>query len=175
MVFRGEFRLKVSFARMSKVEASKGILEIAFPDGKLELDLGADAEKWALKIKNPKSLMDKLGVKAGQTVTELGVTDPTFRKDLSARIPDFPETPVKDADILFLQLDEPTELHKIEPLKRYWKPDGALWIVSPRGRKDFKDTEVMKGGLDAGLVDVKVSAFNATHTAQKFVFRLKDR
>jgi hypothetical protein len=33
----------------------------------------------------------------------------------------------------------------------------------------------MRGGLDAGLVDVKIAAFSETHTAMKFVFRLKDR
>jgi hypothetical protein len=55
-------------------------------------------------------------------------------------------------------------------------PAGALWLVRPKG----KDTPVTEGAtraaaLAAGLVDVKVAAFSATHTAEKFVIPLAKR
>src|SRR6478672_3365955 len=43
-----------------------------------------------------------------------------------------------------------------------------LWIVRPKGRAGISERAVMAAGKAAGLVDVKVVSFSATHTAQKF-------
>jgi hypothetical protein len=62
-------------------------------------------------------------------------------------------------------------------LKRSLKPDGALWIVRPKGRPEISESAVMQAGKAAGLVDVKVKVvrFSATHAAEKFVMSIKDR
>ena len=39
------------------------------------LEIGDDAERWAAKVRNPPTLVDKLGVKKGARVTVLGVDD----------------------------------------------------------------------------------------------------
>jgi hypothetical protein len=49
------------------------------------------------------------------------------------------------------------------------KPDGALWVIRPKGSKAVSEAEVMSAGKHAGLVDVKVASFSDTHTAEKFV------
>ena len=46
---------------------------------------------------------------------------------------------------------------------------GALWIVYPKGRQEITELQVLDAGRAAGLVDVKVVSFSATHTALKFV------
>ena len=49
------------------------------------------------------------------------------------------------------------------------KRDGMIWTVTPKGKGGIKDTDVMGIGKAAGLVDVKVVSFSATHSANKFV------
>ena len=44
-----------------------------------------------------------------------------------------------------------------------------LWIVYPKGRKEITERQVLDAGRAAGLVDVKVVSFSASHTALKFV------
>jgi hypothetical protein len=60
-------------------------------------------------------------------------------------------------------------------LKRSLKPNGALWVIRPKGRPEITESAVMVAGQAAGLVDVKVVSFSATHTAEKFVIPIKDR
>jgi len=46
---------------------------------------------------------------------------------------------------------------------------GALWIVYPKGKQAIKEQQVLDAGKAAGLVDIKIVSFSATHTALKFV------
>ena len=62
-----------------------------------------------------------------------------------------------------------------EELKRSLKPNGALWVIRPKGRADISEAAVMAAGSAAGLVDVKVVRFSPTHTAEKFVIPLSKR
>ena len=56
---------------------------------------------------------------------------------------------------------------------------GALWLAWPKKasgvRTDINETIVRDEGLRAGLVDVKVTAIDATWGSLKFVRRLRDR
>jgi hypothetical protein len=80
LVFRGDdgLRLKLAFKEMRSVEARDGELRVVYPDGPAVFQLGPEAEKWAQEILHPKSLLDKLGVKAGMRVLVLGVDDEGF-------------------------------------------------------------------------------------------------
>ena len=52
---------------------------------RLALDVGAaNAQKWLEKIRNPKSRADKIGVKAGQRVSVIGVDDAEFVNELTS-------------------------------------------------------------------------------------------
>ena len=57
--------------------------------------------------------------------------------------------------------------------------DGILWISWPKKaakvETDLDENVVRKAGLEAGLVDVKICAVDATWSGLKFVYRLKDR
>ncbi|PYU67269.1 MAG: hypothetical protein DMG49_19320 [Acidobacteria bacterium] len=48
-------------------------------------------------------------------------------------------------------------------------------IVYPKGQKHITENDVLSAGRKAGLKDVKVVGFSATHTALKFVIPLADR
>jgi hypothetical protein len=51
----------------------------------------------------------------------------------------------------------------------------ALWVVYPKGKKDITEIDVISAGRKAGLKDVKVVGFSATHTALKFVLPIEKR
>src|SRR5262245_410159 len=121
-------------------------------------------------------LIDKLGVKPGQRVSVLGVSDEPFWRELRERTDDVSEgEPRPDSDAIVYAALEPADLARLEQLRRCIKPAGMIRVVSPKGRRDFKDTDVMREGLAVGLVDVKVASFNEKLTATKFVIPLAKR
>ena len=170
LIFRGDgLRLKIPFAQIKNLSADGERLTVTTPDGVTAFAIGAKAAAWAEKIRNPKSLIDKLGVKPGHRVVVLGVCDDGFLRDLGARTGDISTRLRKDADIIFLGAGTIDGLARLGTLRDSIKRDGAIWTVTPKGKGGIKDTDVMAAGKSAGLVDVKVAAFSATHSAAKFV------
>jgi len=177
LIFRGaDLRLKIPFRQMTSVEAVDGWLRVQSPDGSAAFHLGPQAARWADKIKNPKSLIDKLGVKPGMRASVLGIRDNNFLRDLKNRTSDISEDkPAKDSDLIFFGAERADALEKLRALSPSLKPDGAIWVVYPKGQKHITESNVFAVGKRAGLVDVKVASFSATHTALKFVIPVKSR
>ena len=172
----GDLRLSIPFKQMSKIAARDSTLSVTFPDGTASFDLGAAASKWAEKIRHPPSRLQKIGVKADWRVSTLGVDDTAFLKELEdasahlsiGRI-------VKDCDAIFFGVTKEAGLTRLEKLKASLKPNGALWIIRPKGRPEISERATMAAGKAAGLVDVKVVGFSPTHTAEKFDVPLAHR
>lgn len=168
--------LKIPFRLIKSVEAADGWLRVVYSEGPAAFHLGAHAAKWAGKIKNPKSLIEKLGVKPGMRVSLLGISDSDFLRDLKSRVGSIAyRKPAQDSDIIFFAAETNAALESLRNLPRLIKPAGAIWIVYPRGRKDITESAVMAAGKRAGLVDIKVAGFSATNTALKFVIPAKNR
>jgi hypothetical protein len=125
-----------------------------------------------------KPLLDRLGVKPGAKVAVVNLDDDGFITLLRGRTRDVvkgkPRTP---CDIVFVGADNPRELvDRLRIVKSWIEPNGAVWAVRPKGpHTTLKDTDAIRSGLDAGLVDNKIASFSDTHGAMRFVFRLKDR
>lgn len=176
LVFRGDFRIAIPFRRIRSLRAHDGKLTIRFPEGTANFELGPQAEKWAEKIKNPKSLLDKLGVKAESKVVVLGVRDEEFLKLLRARLARPAAIRLAGgADIIFFAAESREELKQLTRVKKWLQPAGAIWVVRPKGTPAIKDADVIAAGKAAGLVDVKVAAFSSTHTAEKLVIPVANR
>ena len=176
LLFRGDFRLKIPFGDVKSIDVKRGVMTIAFPGGEAAFDLGPDAEKWAEKIRNPKGLLDKLGVKPGMKVSLLGIEDAGFKKQLRARTDDVTEgRAAKGSDIVFVKMTEAKEAARLEALRAAIKPGGAVWVVWPKGQKAFREDDARNAGPAAGLVDVKVASFSDTLSALKMVIPVKDR
>jgi hypothetical protein len=177
LIFRGsEVQLKIPFRQMTSIAASDGWLSVQSSHGAAAFALGAQAAKWADKIRNPKSLMDKLGVKAGMRASVLGTADAGFRRELASRLSDISDGNVgKDSDLIFLGAEQDEALDRLRDISRALKPNGGIWVVYPKGQKQITEGGVLAAGKRAGLVDVKVASFSATHTALKFVIPLKKR
>lgn len=176
LIFRGgDVRLSVPYTQMSSVEAKDGALRVKFPDGLAVFAVGDVAPKWAQKILNPPSRLDKLGVKAEHTILVLGVDDDGFERELKARGARVSTRLAGEADIIFYGAESRPALNRLQALQKNLKRDGAIWVVRPKGVEAITESDVMKAGKAAGLVDVKVARFSDTHTAEKFVIPVKDR
>jgi hypothetical protein len=166
----GDLKLSIPFRQMSKVSARGGTLSVTFPDGAASFDLGAAAPKWMDKILHPPSRLEKIGVKPEWRASAIGVADTAFLKELEAGIALLSIGRVlKASDAIFYGVTREAELSRLEKLKASLKPDGALWIIRPKGRPEISERATMAAGKAAGLVDVKVVGFSVTHTAEKFV------
>ena len=124
-----------------------------------------------------RSLFDKLGVTADARVALVGEHDDAFVTDLNLRLA-MAATPKPRAkyNLIFVRIDRPADLARIASSAKYLKPDGALWLIHPKGRAASPtDAEVRAVGLDAGLVDNKISAYSDTHTATRYVIPVNRR
>jgi hypothetical protein len=168
LIFRGDVRAKVPFGTLTTIEPGPDGLRLAWPDGDATVDLPeAEAARWADRIRHPPGLLDKLGVKDGSRVAVLDVEDGAFAAELAAR-------PVErvgagPADVVVWGLDEPADLGRLGSLVERIHPDGALWAVWRKGRKELNENHIREAALHGGLVDVKVARFSATHSALKLV------
>jgi hypothetical protein len=184
LLFRGDFRAAIPFKAITKLVVDGADLGVTWPDGTLVLALGApEARKWADKIRNPPSRLDKLGIKAGATVAITAVTDAgeaigldDFVKEAEARgARVVAGKTAKDLDLIFVTATRRSDLRGLAALKKQIRPDGAIWVLRPKGRDEITERDVMAAGKAAGLVDVKVAAFSPTLTAEKFVIPVAAR
>jgi hypothetical protein len=175
LLFRGDFRLKIPLAAIKSVKAADGELRIDSPEGKAVFLLGPLAEKWAHKMLNPKSRLDKLGLKPGATVSILNISDKGFLDEISERLGETSAKPRKNSDCIFLGAESKETLSQIKTLSKPLHKAGAIWVVYPKGQKHITENDVLAAGRKAGLKDVKVVGFSPTHTALKFVIPLAQR
>jgi hypothetical protein len=83
-------------------------------------------------------------------------------------------------DFAMIFLTSQQEMQKQFPrFARRLAPAGMLWVCWPKKTSgvasDLKESDVMRIGLAAGLVDIKVCAVSEVWSGLKFVIRVKDR
>jgi hypothetical protein len=177
LIFRGDTPLKIPFASMKSVEARNGDLLVHVADELLAFEVGEKAAaKWRDKIRHPKSRVQKLGVPAQARVSVIG----DFAKDFLQELANLKclvqsSAAVDDAEWIFVLVESRKDLPAVVKLARKMEGSVGLWVVYPKGRKDITEAGVISTGRKAGLKDVKVVGFSATHTALKFVLPLADR
>lgn len=132
----------------------------------VQLHLGDVAEKWANAIRNPKSRLDKFGLKSGHRYQALGTFDDEFIPELQARAGEPGDAPL---DMVFQRLDAVDDLPKLLFAKTKIAQNGMIWTVWPKGRKEFREDDIRNFALANGLVDVKVASFSAELSALKLV------
>ena len=170
LIFRGGFRLSIPFNQIQAVVAVDGKLRVTHAGDTTVFELGTAAERWAEKIRHPRGLLDKLGVKKNSRASILGVNDRGF-------LPELEKVPITVASgalsgkyaLIFLGTEEPGDLEKLKRLVPYLESNGAIWAIYPKGKAHIKEADILVAGRQAGLVDIKVVSFSDTHTTLKFV------
>jgi hypothetical protein len=170
IIFRGDERLKIPFSSIRGMEARDGELRLKTDEGLVIFELADRAEKWREKIANPKSVVEKVGVKPGERVTVFGKLDGEFLEKLKAQKSAVaPGKIVDGVGWIFFGAETREGLSGVKKIAAKMKGTAALWVVYPKGQKSITETDVIGAGRKAGLKDVKVVGFTATHTALKFV------
>jgi hypothetical protein len=129
-------------------------------------------------LKSTRPLLDKLGVRPDSRVAIAGVDDRSFRLLVEGRAAEVidlapSQLPPDGMDLIFLAADSVDELARIGVLRPALIPNGAIWVVSRKGREaTLRDVEVIDAAISMGLVDNKVVAFSPTHTAARLVIPL---
>jgi hypothetical protein len=170
IVLRGGVRLRVPLAGARDVRAAGGLLTLTHDGQVMALRLGDQAERWARRISQPPSRLDKLGVKPGLRVQAIGLDDdPAFLDEVRERGAVLGARGA--ADLVFFRITSARELARLAPLTRAIEPDGAIWVLWPKGRKELREDDVREAALALTLVDVKVVSFSDVLSGLKLVVR----
>lgn len=176
LIFRGEdIRLSIPYKSVLRLDAREGVLHVTWPGGVVALELGPAAVKWADKIRNPPSRIEKLGIRTGQRVLFVGLRDSTLREEIETSGATVLSRGMEEADVIFVAANERADLERLVTVQKFLKRDGAIWVIRPKGSAAISEADVMKAGKAAGLVDVKVARFSESHTAEKFVIPVAKR
>ena len=119
-------------------------------------------------------LAQKLGVKPGSVVVQLGGPEGLLPADVPAR-----RRLIGDADAVVAFFSERRLLEaRLPALERAIFPDGGLWIAWPKKASgvatDLTEDVLREVCLPRGIVDNKVCAIDETWSGLRFVWR-KDR
>lgn len=176
LIFRGDVSLTVKFSEIFKVEANAGWLDMQTGRGLLLLELGAKAEIWAEKIKNPKALVEKLGIDDKKKVAVVGKLDAALRADLDATGAKIAKSARgKDFDIVFVAASAKKDLEKLPAIREMIRDDGAIWIVYPKGSGALTEREVLTAGRTLQLTDNKQVKVDEVLTSVRFVIPVAQR
>jgi hypothetical protein len=177
LTFRGEARLAIPLAIIAGVNVREGRLHFTAGGRPMVLDLGAAAGKWAKRITQPPSRIEKLGVKAGMRVALVGLDDPALIADIEAHGATLERNArATGLDIVFFGANATADLERLGALGARIQPAGAIWLVRAKGRRaPIAESESMAAAKRAGLVDVKVVSYSDTQTAEKYVIPLAKR
>ena len=177
LLFRSEgIRLRVPLSGATEVEASGGILALKADGHHIRIELGDLATRWCDRIRNPRSRIEKLGVKSGMRVSILGTVDDDLRMEIEEAGATLLGRAARDLDMLFFAVGAKAALSKLESLRGRIRPTGAIWVIHLKGKAaTIKDIDVFAAAKRAGLVDNKSMSFSATHTAERLAIPVKGR
>jgi len=174
LIFRGEVRARVPFRTLTVVEPGPDGLRLVWPDGDAVVDLaesrGGPVGPTASGTRPACSTSWACRTGPGSPSSTLATPDSaTTPSPLELADRDVQRVPAGPADVVVWGLDEAADLARLPSLIKWIQPAGALWAVWAKGRKELNENHIREAALDAGLVDVKVARFSATHSALKLV------
>jgi hypothetical protein len=168
--FRGDTRMRIALRDVSAVSAKDGTLRVEHANGVACFVLGDAAESWAEKIRSPRTLADKLGVKRGMQVAVIDVEDRDILDDLAAKGAELVIGSVpQDVMMVLVRIVRPSQLAALGAMTSRIARNGAIWVVHLRGDASVADTVIFAAARDAGLTYTKVVRFSERDTAEKLV------
>jgi hypothetical protein len=168
--FRGDTRLRIALRDVQAVSAKDGVLRVEHTNGIACFVLGAAADRWAEKIRSPRTLADKLGVKRGMRVAVMDMVDEAVLAELGGSGAELVNGSVPDgAAMVLFRVEQPQALSQLAAMTARIARDGAIWVVHPRGVPAVADTVIFAAAKNAGLTYTKVVRVSDTDTAEKLV------
>lgn len=167
---RGELRQSFPHGDLKKLAANGTRLEFRYAKDEVAIELGKAAASWLGRIQSPRTRMQKLGVALGQRVSVLGRAPADALDELTEALGTAPKKRlVLGADIVLLVCEVPAELARLVDIEAKLAERGAVWVLWPKGRKDFGHDHVVAAGREAGLSITKSMGFSPTLTGLRLV------
>ncbi|MHB1342466.1 MAG: hypothetical protein ACYC77_11180 [Coriobacteriia bacterium] len=130
----------------------------------------------AASVRPAATLADKIGLRPGQRVALVCVTDPdvpAVARDIASATTALHSS--RPFDLVIYQVENVFSLRRIPELAGAMADTGALWVLWPRGVEHVRQTHVQKAGTAAGLVDVKMASVGGRLSGLRFEYRSKLR
>jgi hypothetical protein len=126
-----------------------------------------------------RDILDKLGIKAGYTLTfeNIPLDDPLVQRALE-RAGRPPAIDDEQVDIVLALIDDTNDAAEVmQRWRPRLQPAGGIWLLTyKRGKPGYIDQrELIALGPEVGLVDNKICSVSAEISALRFVIRKKDR
>lgn len=170
IIVRGELARKFPFEAIDGLAAREGWLEFESGGVPAGIELGAKAAEWLEAIRNPRTRIQKLGVDVGMKVCVLGRAEGDAVAELSACLGSAPARRLgKDVDVVLLFAAEREELARLGEIEPALAAGGAVWVLWPKGRKDFAHEDVVAGAKRAGLTQTRSMGFSGVLTGLRLV------
>lgn len=171
ILFRGEGeRVVIDIKNIVRAVAEDGTLKIAVGDVEYRFEIGRSAQRWADTISNPRTLIQKLGVKPDSKVAYIGKRDHDLLAELEGAVSNVRKTANgHNYDFIFVGLEGAYDLRLLEDLNTLIKSRGAIWVIFPKRTPELKAEIVIRQGKSQGLVDNKIARISDRLTGMKFV------
>ena len=173
LIVRGDARVRLPRVDIREVTRRGAAVTVASSVARVTLTLDAvAAEKWQQRLSEPpKLLIDKLDVKAGARVWALRVTDESLLAQLADRTPNLSAgRRAAKVDVAFVQVTRAADLTRIATASKAIVPDGAIWVVHPKGPAGLADTTIFAEAKRLGLTYTKVARISDAESAEKLVW-----
>lgn len=120
-----------------------------------------------------KRRVEKLGVKPGLRVALVGLKDAALRVELEGAGGLVASRPGRGPyDMVIARVEASRDLPRLADARRRIVPNGMIWAVWPKGRREFREDDIRQYALGSGLVDVKVISFSDELSGLKLVIPL---
>jgi hypothetical protein len=172
LIFRGDLKRKIPFAKMNKIQADGDLLRFTIEGEAVALELGsAMAAKWAEALLKPlPTLAKKLGITSEITVRMIGPVD-----DVNLKIALAESKAVSESrgDLILARVDTPTELKAaLTKASDQLRSGTPVWFIYRKGPgHPLNENLVRKTALKSGIVDTKIAAVSSEFSALRFVKR----
>ena len=171
LLFRGGGnRLAIALNDLKSARANGGTLVLTVGRKKYEFDIGSLAQRWADRMSNPRTLVQKLGVKSDSTVAYIGARDAKLLAELESAAETVSKKYTRrDYDLIFVGVEKPSDLELLKGFDASIKSNGGVWVIFPKGMPDLKAEIIIPKVKSKGLVDNKIARVSDRLTGMKFV------
>lgn len=170
IVLRGGYPLRLARSDILSAQVQGETLVVTTSRQVTALTLGvAEAARWAATLANPRTRLDKLGIRAGTKVFISSVDDGEIDRELMeirAR-----SVGAEVAEILLVGISSREDLARIGKWARVMPNAAHLWILRPKGKLvPVSEADVMATGRAAGLRISKSLSFSEELTGERFTW-----
>lgn len=170
IILRGAIKRKFPREGIKNAKIREGWLKFECNNEIIAIQIGNGASAWLDAIKNPRTRIQKLGISSGMKISVLGKADKNAIAEITSEVGKVPSRRIANgADIVLYFTEELTELSRLREIGPKLADRGAVWLLWPKGRKDYRHEDVMTVARSAGLTQTKSMSFSETLTGLRLV------